>query len=608
MSGTTGGYNPLTGIDWGTKIAADAENQYVVPYTFYPAGAQVISDGDTYTAIDWTPYQEAQAAAALQTFSNVADITFTPTSDINQATFRLMAAPFPPNLPPTPTTTDLGASARQGPKRRGWAFSTPMCPRFPPPAPGRSISAATGSTRWFTSSGTGWVSRIRTIMAAPRRSSPVWSTANRSDRYALNQSVYTVMSYVTGWTTGPSGPTPTDNYGAAATPMAFDIAVLQAKYGANMSYHTGNDTYVLPGANTCGTGYSCIWDAGGTNTIEYGGSLNATIDLRPATLQFAPGGGGYVSYVQGIYGGYTIAHGVLIQNAIGGAGNDLLQANAAGDFLDGNAGNNTVIGGAGNDTVVSTAGNDIMAPGAGQNLVLLGTGADTVLSAGTDTIIGGSGSDTIAVDGANADLVFGNTASLSFLGGTIASTVDGGSGSLFADGGAGGGLLAGGSAGGNELLAGSGSATIFGGGAGDALFADGAAPDLLVAGAGNETLSGVGTSGANVFFGGSGADLIGGGAGNEIFVAGSGTATILGGSGADLYGFSRGFSSGGHDIVQGFSAAKGDAVALAGYGAGEAARALAGATTAGGNTTLTLSDATQVTFLGVTNLGAANFV
>ena len=138
-----------------------------------------------------------------------------------------------------------------------------------------------------------------------------------------------------------------------------------------------------------------------------------------------------------------------------------------------------------------------------------------------------------------------------------------------ADGGTGGGLLAGGSAGGNELLAGSGSATIFGGGAGDALFADGAAPDLLVAGAGNETLSGIGSTGANVFFGGSGADLIGGGAGSEMFVAGSGTATILGGSGADLYGFRNGFSSGGRDIVQGFNAAKGDAVVLAGYSAGE---------------------------------------
>ncbi len=60
--------------------------------------------------------------------------------------------------------------------------------------------------------------------------------------------------------------------------------------------------------------------------------------------------------------------------------------------------------------------------------------------------------------------------------------------------------------------------------------------------------------------------------------------------------------------MQGFNAAKGDAVVLSGYAAAEAARALAGATIAGGNTTLTLSDATQVTFLGVTNLGAANFV
>jgi serralysin len=607
MSGTTGGYDPLTGIDWGTKIAP-TDNQYIVPYYFYPAGAEVTSDGDTYTAIDWTPYQEAQAAAALQTFADVADVTFTATSDINEATFRLMAAPFPSGLPPTPTTTDLGSFGPPGTETPGLGLFNTDASSFPATGPGPLDPGGDGFNTLVHEFGHGLGLAHPHDDGGTSTIFPGVTNAQSVGQYALNQSVYTVMSYVTGWTTGPSGPTPSDDYGAAATPMAFDIAVLQEKYGANMNYHTGNDTYVLPGANTSGTGYSCIWDAGGTNTIDYGGALNATIDLRPATLQWAPGGGGYVSYLQGIYGGYTIAHGVLIQNAIGGAGNDLLQANDSGNFLDGNAGNNTVIGGAGNDTVVSTIGNDIIAPEAGQNLVLLGTGNDTVLSAGTDTVIGGSGSDTIAVDGANADLVYGNTASLTFLGGTTASTVDGGGGSLFADGGAGGGLLAGGSAGSNQLVAGSGSATIIGGGTGDALFADGTAPDLLVAGTGNETLSGVGASGANVFFGGSGADLIGGGAGNEIFVPGSGTATILGGGGADLYGFSNGFSSGGHDIVQGFSAAKGDAVTLAGYAAGEAGRALAGATIAGGNTTLTLSDATQVTFLGVTNLSAANFV
>ncbi|MGH7211957.1 MAG: hypothetical protein ACREF1_10925, partial [Acetobacteraceae bacterium] len=65
---------------------------------------------------------------------------------------------------------------------------------------------------------------------------------------------------------------------------------------------------------------------------------------------------------------------------------------------------------------------------------------------------------------------------------------------------------------------------------------------------------------------------------------------------------------GGTETVFGFNAAKGDAINLQGYGSGEAQNDLANAAIAGGNTTLTLSDHTQVTFVGVTGLNASAFV
>ena len=58
------------------------------------------------------------------------------------------------------------------------------------------------------------------------------------------------------------------NYGYQGTPMAFDIAAIQYLYGANTSYNTGDNTYFLPTSNTSGTFYSCIWDAGGFDTIS----------------------------------------------------------------------------------------------------------------------------------------------------------------------------------------------------------------------------------------------------------------------------------------------------------------------------------------------------
>jgi len=127
-----------------------------------------------------------------------------------------------------------------------------------------------------------------------------------------------------------------------------------------MSHNAGNNSYVLPSSNGAGTFYSSIWDAGGTDTIVHNGSGNAVIDLRAATLTYSEGGGGYVSHVQGIHGGFTIANGVVIERAEGGSGRDSITGNEAANWLDGNAGNDTIFGGAGNDTMLGGRGDDVL--------------------------------------------------------------------------------------------------------------------------------------------------------------------------------------------------------------------------------------------------------
>jgi len=129
------------------------------------------------------------------------------------------------------------------------------------------------------------------------------------------------------------------------TPMVLDIQAIQYIYGANNNYHPGNDTYLFSDINTY---HETIWDAGGTDTIQYSGYLNSTIDLRA----------GYGSdigldvYQQSAYGlnlqainNIWIAQDATIENAIGGYGNDLLT---------GNIGNNSLDGGAGIDTALYT--------------------------------------------------------------------------------------------------------------------------------------------------------------------------------------------------------------------------------------------------------------
>jgi hypothetical protein len=81
---------------------------------------------------------------------------------------------------------------------------------------------------------------------------------------------YTIMAYDTY-----SGASPGfEAYG----PMLYDILAIQYIYGANMTWHDGNDVYQFA---TDKEYLECIWDAGGHDTIDLSNqSRNQVIDLR----------------------------------------------------------------------------------------------------------------------------------------------------------------------------------------------------------------------------------------------------------------------------------------------------------------------------------------
>lgn len=144
------------------------------------------------------------------------------------------------------------------------------------------------------------------------------------------------------------------------TPMLLDIATAQYLYGANMSYRTGNDVYTFdPSVPFMRT----IWDAGGSDTISIANfTRGSTIDLRAGSFSS-------ISIPSDSAAGYNwsspppaptydgtnnlaIAYGAVIENAIGGSGDDHLIGNAANNHLRGGAGNDRIHGGAGIDTAV----------------------------------------------------------------------------------------------------------------------------------------------------------------------------------------------------------------------------------------------------------------
>lgn len=147
---------------------------------------------------------------------------------------------------------------------------------------------------------------------------------------------YTVMSYWTAAVTGADHVADGVTW-FAATPLLYDVAALQRLYGANMATRTGNTVYGFNNTadrevfNLALHPHSVftIWDAGGRDTLDLSGyATPSRIDLHQGA--FSDGGE--------MTGNISIAFGAKIENAVGGAGNDILVANELQNQLSGGGG------------------------------------------------------------------------------------------------------------------------------------------------------------------------------------------------------------------------------------------------------------------------------
>ena len=252
--------------------------------------------------------------------------------------------------------------------------------------------------------------------------------------YDLNQGVYTVMSYNDGWNTHPDGdrnysPT-TRASGWSESLGAFDIAVMQQRGYVTQPTNVGDTVYTIADTQAQSS-YIAILDSSGTDTINYVGSRDAQIDLLAATLDYTPTGGGVVSFAHGVWGGFTIANGVVIENATGGEGNDVLLGNSSANTLTGNGGNDTFMGRGGNDIIRGGAGVDTVTGGDGLDVVTLGADNDIfVAEVGASKVATKMGAMSVDIitdfDAAGNDLIdLSNIDQLFSFNGTNANKNDG---------------------------------------------------------------------------------------------------------------------------------------------------------------------------------------
>ena len=93
-----------------------------------------------------------------------------------------------------------------------------------------------------------------------------------------------------------------------------------------------------------------IVDGNGNDTLDFSGfSSNQVIDLRSAEKNSS---NLYTSDIGGLKGNLIISAGTIIENAIGGSGNDTITGNSANNKINGGNGNDFLIGGAGDDTYI----------------------------------------------------------------------------------------------------------------------------------------------------------------------------------------------------------------------------------------------------------------
>ncbi|WP_347168881.1 M10 family metallopeptidase C-terminal domain-containing protein [Pseudomonas salmasensis] len=175
-------------------------------------------------------------------------------------------------------------------------------------------------------------------------------------RYPENNKTHTAMSYDTHW----YRPTNTRVFVSddASTPMMHDIEAIQRIYEPNYDTRKGDTTYGF-NSNSERDYYSlksaddliafCVWDGGGNDTLDFSGyKQNQRINLNAQAL----------SSVGGRYGNVSIAKGVVVENAIGGSGNDVLIGNQANNHITGGAGADNLTGGGGADTFVYSKASD----------------------------------------------------------------------------------------------------------------------------------------------------------------------------------------------------------------------------------------------------------
>lgn len=414
-----------SGYKWGASTPLGVNLTYSFPWSngsnawFFGYDGGPYSDAREEQAPNRTglnPTQQNAFKNALEAWANVANITFTQVQDDSRIVGDIRVA---------------FSSADSLSSWWGWAT---FPNQYWPSGGDIWINFDYSSDSDWSIGSTNYSSLLHEIGHALGLKHPFEDDPRLSSQYDNN--LYSVMSYTdapkniyasAGYVSGKYDWV--KYYVEPETPMVLDIAAIQHLYGKNVSYRSGDDLYTFGKTETF---FKTIWDSGGEDTISVSNfSRGCVLSLIPGSyssikIDPASDNGGATPTYDGT-NNLGIAYECIIENAIGGRGNDLLQGNLVNNSLIGNAGKDTLYGDDGDDTLDGGSGNDILDGGNGLDIAIFGgVRSDYTVSARgsmsfqiSDSVINRDGTDSIS-----------SIERIVFLNGRLALDLDGNAGQV----------------------------------------------------------------------------------------------------------------------------------------------------------------------------------
>ncbi len=357
MTGTTSttatGNVYVDGIISGTQWATNSFTYSFPTSASFYTGAFGLSYGSGEPLNGFQPFtaiQQAAVTSILGMYSQVANLSFTEITETSTQSATLRYAEL--SLPST-----------------AWTY-------YPSTSPEGGDAWFNSTTHWYDNPVVGnyaWLTMIHETGHAMGLKHPQEAGTYGAMPADHNSLEYTVMSYRSYVGASDTAGLTNGTWSFPTTLMMYDISALQSMYGANYSTNAGDTVYkwdpstgqefingvaqAMPGGNKV---FMTIWDGGGHDTYDFSNyTTGVTVNLAPGSwtttsaTQLANLGNGHTA-IGNIanaleFQGNTAS---LIENAVGGTGNDTLIGNAANNTLTGGHGNDTLDGVSGTDTAV----------------------------------------------------------------------------------------------------------------------------------------------------------------------------------------------------------------------------------------------------------------